>query len=454
MPTSPPARSTTLVAPSLGSSVLLTQWNSEQKRHIIRPVDPATGRDVAGYTPIVLGNDERFAASHAFSTDRKKLVAIESHGQSCEPDAGGTVCTASADLLHLIDLQSWREVTTPLSGKGRAGVLSFSPDTTRLALIYHEQGNSTLILLDTGSGEIMTRRALDFPPSLMEYSEDGSTLIVYGTPPGSSPGMSKPGQPRVLLVDAKTLEVEWEQPLPNIISGKWCVEKCEALHQERLFATWRPAVVLSHDRRKLYVAHADEERLTTIDLDARAVRSVEIGVTQGWFEQLLALTADVVQAKAGHTGSRKSAALSLDGMRLYMVGNTMSAARDPQGTWQITETALGLRVIEVESGRQAASQESQGFAIKMAPDGRHLYLASRDERGWWTEVHDANSLHSVTRLTEWEVVATRRLDGQPIVLLSQSEQGRSQLAMLDATFGVIHPWTVNSYAAWVVPTSR
>src|SRR5205814_2545129 len=142
------------------------------------------------------GEDTMFMPPYAFSADGTKLAAVAARGNSCESVGGGTACRARADVLHLIDLRAWREVTAPLPGRGWVWPLAFSPDAARLALAYHEQASSALLLFDVGTGQLLTQRALDFQPSLVEYTGDGAVLVVYGAPLGAVPGVSKPGPPR------------------------------------------------------------------------------------------------------------------------------------------------------------------------------------------------------------------------------------------------------------------
>jgi len=326
--------------PALESSVPLLLSSYSGNHTEIHRVDPATGQNVPGYAPIALGEDSMYASPSAVSGDGQKLAIHAPKGQSCETSVGGYACWGGAGVLHLIDLQAWSEVTATLPGGGWVDRLAINPDTTRLALVYNERNSTTLMVLDTESGKIVTQQELELRPSLIGYVQDGATLAVYGQPPGSNPGMTQPDPPRVLILDPTTLEVRWDQSLENVLSGHWCLENCEASHEKLLFADWSPAVVFSHDGRKLYVVHADEERLTTVDLDARAVHTVEIQVAQSWFERLLALTAGVAEAKSGSQGASKTAALSPDGTRLYVVGYTTEAMRDADGYWQTTEGGL------------------------------------------------------------------------------------------------------------------
>jgi len=228
------------------------------------------------------------------------------------------------------------------------------------------------------------------------------------------------------------------------------LENCDAPHGEQVFTYWRPAVVPSHDGRRLYIVHADEEMLTTVDFDARTVHSVEIRVARSWLEELLELTAGVAEAKGGENGAVKEAVLSPDGTRLYVIGQTVSSTRDARGNWQTTRTSLGLQAVDVESGHIMASLDIEAQAIKATLDGAYLLLDDWDGRVWGTEVLDAKRLQRVAHLEGWAVVPARRTDGQPILLASNPYR-ESQLAVLDPrSFDVVHTWSVNGHAEWLM----
>jgi hypothetical protein len=430
--------------------VLLSLWNEARHHYEIRLIDPATGQAVPGHTLSTVSDDLSYTLPAVVSADGQKLMAVGSRGQSCEPFAGGTSCRPSADVLYFINLPTWREVTATLPEQGWLGPLAFSPSATHLALAHHQQTESRLMLFDTRSGQLVADRVLEFRPSLVAYGRDGATLVIYGAPLGPEPGLTKPGSPRILLLDATTLDISWEQTLPEIVSGSWCEENCAAPHEERLFAHRLPAVVLSSDGRKLYLVHADEARLTAVDLVERAVNNVETMAAQSWFEQFLAFTAGTAQAKGGTKGAFKTAVLSPDGTRLYVLGRTMEATHSNEGYWQTSETSLGLQVIAVESGHKIASRDTEATGIRLTSDGAYLLLDGWSGQEQWTEALDAESLENVARLAGWEVVLTRRIDGQPAILARQPGEELTQLAVLDAqSFEIVHAWPVKSYASWV-----
>lgn len=447
-PADPPAQPT--IDPVWGSGVLVQMWNAGERRYEIRPVDPATGAALPGYPPVIVGQDTNFSATAAVSADGARLAAVESRGQICEPYAGGTACRGRADALHLVDVPALHEATAPLPATGWAGPLVFSPDAGRLALIYRAPATSTLMLFDARTGELVAQRDLDFHPSLLSFTGDGAALAAYGLPPAAEPGITWPGSPRVLLLDAAALEVEWEWSLKGVQDGDWCLESCDAPHADRLFAHWRPAVVPSQDGQKLYIIHSDEDRLTTVDLAARRVQVATLQAAQSWLERLLWLTAGTAQAKAASSGAYKAAALSPDGAQLYVVGRATHPTRDARGGWQIEEELLGLQVVDVESGRVVARREGRATEVGFSPDGAHLLLSDWGLSG--TEVLDAGSLERVALLAGWEAAVTRRIDGRPVILARQFEGESGRVAVLDpASFEIAHSWPADGIVDWLTP---
>ncbi len=69
-----------------------------------------------------------------------------------------------------------------------------------------------------------------------------------------------------------------------------------------------------------------------------------------------------------------------------------------------------------------------------------------------TEVLDNTNLERVAYIEQWEIHATRRLDGTPLVVGKRTGQGNTELALLDPlTFAVLDTWSTDSRSSWVVP---
>jgi len=263
-------------------------------------------------------------------------------------------------------------------------------------------------------------------------------------------------RPRVALFNAADSTIVWETRLPDILDGLIPREGSAASEYEGV--SWGPAVVFAPDGSALYIVHADEEKLTTVDFVKRTTRAVEIRSPQSWLDRLMALTAGVAHAKTWDW-TRKQAVISPDGQWLYVVGETSASWQNANGESQVTQTPLGLQVIEASTGTEIVRRDSEATQISIAPDGTRLYL-----QGWvkqwtkrelyqepWTEVRDAGSLEVIAHLAGRHVVPARRLAGQPI-LLSSYMRGDEQtdLTALDAeSLDEIYAWSVKGVASWL-----
>jgi hypothetical protein len=299
-------------APGLGSSVILNHWNAEKRQFEIYPADPATGEALPGYAPIATLRTTEYLmpqAFHVFSADGALLAVIETRDEACEPFAGGTSCRMNADALHLVDLRTWQEQVVELSGDW-ASALVFSPDGSQLALTLYTSLTNTLMVFDTASGELLAQRELAFRPEWMAFARDGTALALYGQPLSNKPGITQPDPPHVLLADAHTLETIWEQELAEVTAGSWCLENCDSSHEMVVFASWAPAVIFSPDGNWLFIAHADHERLSVVDLSKLEVREVEISQASSWFERFLELTGGVAYAKGATQGASQRGRLA------------------------------------------------------------------------------------------------------------------------------------------------
>jgi hypothetical protein len=215
---------------------------------------------------------------------------------------------------------------------------------------------------------------------------------------------------------------------------------------------WSPAVVFDPVRNRMHIIHADEDRLTTVDLQRRSAKSLEIRPALTWFEQLLALTAGVAEAKYWPEGGYGSGVLSSDGRQIYTVGRTTDLFEEANGEWTMDETSLGLTVIETDSGHRLGTRESSASRIRSSVDHRYLIL------DWGltgsTEVLEAETLELVGEVEGWEVLAGRRIDGQGVFLLASQTGERFDAPTRMATlalepFEFMIPWSISGSAFWI-----
>lgn len=445
-PTLPPVTPSPSMNAAPESSVILGLGNS------IYWIDLATGKKVPGFTPLDPAGAMR-------SADGMQMAVIQERGKSCESSGGGTACYPGASALKIIDVQTGRAVSNTLESGGWAWPLTFSRDATRVVLALNQDTSSNILLVDARTAQLVAQSALTFRPSLLNFTQDGKMLVVFGQLLSDKPGVTQPPPPRVALFDAATLELQWEQALPEIVSGYWCIEICQGQEGQQLSAYWNPAVIFSKDGRQLYIVHADAQKLTTVDFAARKIRTTAIQAARSWFDNFLDLFADVAEAKGGANGTFKYAVLSPDGTKLYVIAAAMTAARSADNSfWDTTYRVGDLEVIDVQSGRKLAAlamtnrEEVSEYldGIDLTPDGAHILVVRGDpNNNWWTEVFDAQTLQRVAQLDKWRVFVARRVDGRPILLAHQPPNS-NQLAVIDPqTFAVIRSFSLEADAGWV-----
>lgn len=423
----------------LGESALMAVWDRKQKQHILTPINPLSGQTLCAYDPLPIGRNY----FHTFTADGNHL-AIVSYQREDGRDG----------VLQLIDLQNWQAIPASIKFDNWVNVMDFSPDGNTLAIAsaglptgkhglpdgYH------MVVVDLKSQSVTAEKLLELVPRLVHFTADGASIVVYGGSVTEADMTQADAQ--VLLMDPATLTTQWETRLKGLSDGQvWTDES----NNPDSFTLWSPAVVFSPEKQAVYIVHANANQLTTVDIAKRTASTIEIQPATSWIERLLALTAGVAQAK-GLNGAVKSAVLSGDGSRLYVVGESGVVSKDANGEWQFSREVLGLKVIDTASGREIARRETEATDPALSRDGRFLFL-----RGWsetaWTDVFDAESLELVTHLAGRFLISSRLLNGEAVLLSNiQSGSGLTSLASLDpASFEEIKAWKVRDSAYWLVP---
>jgi hypothetical protein len=265
--------------------------------------------------------------------------------------------------------------------------------------------------MDVAGQKVTAEVLLDFVPWLLEFTPDGTRLIVYGS------SYTNEITPQVALLDAADLHLLWEQPLPQVRHGDYPLAGAQGEHPET--ENIRPAYTLSPDRRYLYLVHADEEKLTRVDFVDRTVTTGAVAAAQGWPDWFFSLTAREAYAKSAN-GTSKQGLLSPDGSRFYVVGYEYHWVEGENGQGDIVGGNLGgLQVIDPGTGALLAQVESEAMIVDLSFDGQQLYLWG-ETQGEVPEarlaVLDANTLATLKSLEDWTLSSTRRLDGQPVLV--------------------------------------
>jgi hypothetical protein len=419
----------------LATSALLQFCNSAVCE--LRPVDTTTGLMTNGFEPIDLGG----YAAYAPSNDLTQLAVIVYRNNATLRDGS----------LKFIELATWEVITTTLTFDEAFNAPLFSPDDTRLVVITQEPAHwsrNVVHLMDVASGELLAEQTLDFYPTDFQFTPDGASLMLFGT--GGEGAMQEIPTTEVALLDAANLERIWQTRVEGLLNGTYMKEGSNDPHDG---ISWQPGAVFARDQPMLYVVHADQDQLTTIDFGAQSISTRAMTKPLSWIERWLMLTARTAYAKVAN-GVMKQADLSADGTQIYAVGTRYSAEEG-----EFTQTSTGLQVIDLATGRELAHIDTKAQSISVEPESGRLFLHSwiQEEGKYftteWTEVLDAGSYESLTLFQNKAIIVGNRLDGQPILLSTVTLQnGQTELSTLDPkTLEIISSsadW-YRGYVGWV-----
>jgi hypothetical protein len=413
-------------------SMLLAVWRDEENGGSLHLVDARTGAELPGHDPIFLGTNYW----RAISPDVRTLAVVSLPWGSIPVGAS----------LALIDLETWTKHETDVQFDLWPTKIVFSRDGTLLALGGSLVDDNKLVLFDMTKRTMLGALTLDFDPLDIAFAPDGGSLLIYGARYPGSPGVNP--LPVAARFDVAEMRIVWEIELTGVKDGQYSPDgkSDQAEHDRSIW--WHPAIAIAPETQRAYLVHADEDVLTTIDFLNRSRRDVEIRSVAGLLERLVGLGSFPAYAKELN-GASKAAVLSPDGEQLFVVGQKISSSQDSNGTWDIQETSLGLKVIQVADGEILATVDTPATQIAWGPDSRHLLLGGWDRSGnVWTDVLDLENQEVQAHLPAMDLLIAERVNGAPLIAASSTRSGPfSQVQLVDSTsWGPLYEWTISGYA--------
>lgn len=422
--------------------LLLLGQGSGWQPFFMTPTDVTTGRPADGAMPIEAGTE----MNYAFSPDGE-LLAIASKYRGC---AG--MCLRvwqAADLAPVAEIL----LTETKSSDAWVSHLVFDAKGSRIALAYSDRTSRKIALVDLARpAEVSREVELAVEPRLAAFSADGQALMLVGNAGDRQQPSPEEihAQPQAVLLDGQSLDVLWQQDLTGLKDGYYGTGDHSS--PEESFS-YHAGMAADPARGRVYIAHADEDRLTTVDFAARAITSVEIREPQALVDRLvnflLSLGVRPVQAKAGNTFYR-NALLAPDGQTLYVVGEQLTLAAEKEFEWEYLYTPLGFEVWEIESGTRRLHLDSEVVEVRQGPDGLILLTGYAGSQPPYTELFDPASGQIVARLARTYAYPTLATNGQPVLVSAHTdEQGQNFLSILDAQGQPEVSWTEESgYFFW------
>ncbi len=380
-------------------------WDSGRPgaaRGALYPLAAESGATLPGYEPFDLGQ----ASSELVSPDGRWLAVAYHRGQS------------SSSELRLFDLEGWREVPVEQlesAGRQHIGGFAWAANGWLTGLRYH--GSVTpgfpWVLEPGGAGpRALTESEVgDLEQwSAVRVSGDGARLHVLGYRSAECCGIDVQGDPFVATFDLESGAELGRVALPGVLIG----QRFETLFEndDEYNVLRNPAVVAASDGSLVYVVHADEDRVSVVDVASGTVRVEAIERPRSVLSRLGGwLTSGLVsraEAKGG-VYRRKAATLSADGSQLYVTGVAEIACEGTPYFSCVDGHPLGLQVVDLGSMELVA--EFGGISRFVAtPDGSRLVgIGSEfDHRDLGDDEHEAKRVGfgaTVIDATSLEVVS-------------------------------------------------
>jgi hypothetical protein len=333
----------------------------------LRPIDPATASDIPGFQPIA------FSANRTFlSPDRRMLAALVS-----------LYASGRSSNVRLIDLESWSERTAPQPVSNGARLVWSQDGETLYAFEWADAGTA-LVAFDRAT--LVARNVMTFDLRLAGtlFAIPGTTeFVALGYRVAHRDSDTPIGDAFLAFIDPMAAKVAKELPLPGLMVGQWPDA------DEQGYSAYSPAAALSPDGARIYIAHAESERITVVDTRERAiVDSREPMVARPWWRRFASRIGRefvaTAEAKGGGNSGRMTAAVSPDGRYLHVAGE--ADERCPDGPWHCVEgRPLGLRTIDTSDLRVVMRDEAVAqFAL--SDDGAFLVGAATWRTMTWRDL--------------------------------------------------------------------
>jgi DNA-binding beta-propeller fold protein YncE len=412
--------------------VLLVDWGPRPDwdsgapgagRAALVPLDPRTAEELGRHEPFSAG--QSFSA--ALSPDGRLLAASRAETQD-----GGT------RKLEIFDLASWRALDLDQSLPKGVAIIGWHADGSRVYLMEEIRDhrwlqNRTVYAVSPSDGAWeIAAEVKDWTWSLPILSPDGATIYLPSYSSSQCCGIDVQGDPFIVATDLQTGGTLGSVDLPRLVVGQRLEARVRS-NPDYSVGRW-PGLAVAPDGNRLYIAHADEDRLTVVDLRRLVVeRTVEISESRSALSRfgswLLGQFVSTAEAKGGLRYA-KQALVSQDSRYLYVTGQASTTCEEVP-YFECGVEPVGLQVIDL--GNMKLVRKVPGIdSLKVTPDGGYLlgigtaidYRSGHAEsRGFGLKLIDAESFELVAHMQPDRIFAQLSVspDGRYAYLLSEGD---------------------------------
>jgi hypothetical protein len=223
---------------------------------------------------------------------------------------------------------------------------------------------------------------IDFQVARLEVTATG-TLVVLGFHSGMCCGIDIEGPPFVLTIDPATGGLGEPIAVPSLVLGQR-FEQPDGVATEVNMLRY-PDMTVSPAGTTAYIAHADDERLTMVDLRAGEARTITPERSRSLLSRLGSWLGGIFVSEASAKGGAyfmRQVERSSDGHWLYVTGTRAEFCAGDDWSACMENVPAGLRVIDTGTMQVVAELGGIG-AISFSADGRRIlgWALALDYRG-------------------------------------------------------------------------
>jgi hypothetical protein len=308
------------------------------------PVNPVTLKPISNKLTLDLGHHYNYAVS----PDRKKIAAfIWPTGKENEKGR-----------LSFIDRTTWKgDIQQKIEVDERAGQLIYHPDGSSLLWTVPAEIDAThgvpsafslvsYMIEDKAEEEVLRLPKL-FTPYETHVLPSG-LLAMYGQTIDEN-NLAKDA-PQLLFIDLEKKKVVQAIHIKGLADGQIQRNESGSDGMPNITAM-KPGVAWDLARNRLYIVHADQNKVTVIDLQKRAI------IQEKTYEPLVSLAQRIQHWLIPHaeakmaSGTDIRAVISPDGQSLFITGTKREVETQTNGVPGYRELPLELQVMDTSSLR-------------------------------------------------------------------------------------------------------